>query len=59
MTIEEKCNWEGVENDSPFQLLDRFSKRFPDTTESDIVKFASVIGIGETVVKQYLMRSSP
>ena len=47
--------WDGFENDSPFQLLDRFSKRFPDTTESDIRKFAKAVGIGDTVVKEYLL----
>lgn len=46
--------WDNWEEDSPTQLLDRFVKRFPNTTEADLKKWAKVIGIGDSVVKEYL-----
>lgn len=56
---EEGGPWDGYQKDSPMQLLDRFSKRFPDSTEEDIKKFAKSVGIGDTVVKQYLGEARP
>ena len=38
----------------PNEILDAYSERFPSTTESDMRKFAEVIGLGSSVVDEYL-----
>jgi hypothetical protein len=38
----------------PSEILDAYSERFPSTTESDMRKFAEVIGLGPSTVDEYL-----
>ena len=49
-----KDSWDGWEKDSPTQLLERFTRRFPDTTEADLKKWARIVGIEDTVVREFL-----
>lgn len=51
-------SWDGYQNDSPSELLDRFRRRFPGANAAELAKFARVVGIGDSVVYEYLRRNN-
>ena len=56
--INAKASWSEVTSNpkrhSPMQILEAFSERFPQATESDMEEFAKVVGISPLVVREFL-----
>jgi len=54
----DKASWDSVISDSrshsPMQVLEAFSQRFRDATESDLREFAQVVHISPTIVNEFL-----